>query len=218
MPSLPCGTQVTWVNILLGHPDQARREQGSRELDDILERRQPISDIEALVALNSAAKARRDDDPRIQTIWERAAEVRQWDESLYRTWFKTKFLEGKWTAAQKVCLYPAFRGKKRQNILTLSLQAAMMYMKKFPLNREPFYWNIITCELAGTQESATETDQRILRPLAYRFISKAAADVSVEKVFSTPGRHLRPKTLIRKFSQRQVTLGPSIHWRTFFFS
>lgn len=91
------------MNILLGHPDQARREQGRRELDDILERSQPISDIEALVALNAAAKARHDDDPRIQTIWERAVGVRQWDENLYRTWFKTKFMEEKWTAAQKVC-------------------------------------------------------------------------------------------------------------------
>lgn len=160
---------VTWVNILLGHPDQARREQGSRELDEILGRTHPISETEALVALNNAAKARNDDDPRIQTIWERAVSVRQGDEDLYRTWFKTKFLEGKWTAAQK---------------------AAMMYMKKFPLNREPFFWNIITCELAGTHKSPTETDQKILRQLAYRFISKAAADVSAEKPASSNFRAL----------------------------
>lgn len=102
------------MNILLGHPDQARREQGSRELDEILGRPHPISDTEALVALNNAAKARNDDDPRIQTIWERAVGVRQGDEDLYRTWFKTKFLEGKWTAAQRVCLYPTSRRKKRE--------------------------------------------------------------------------------------------------------
>ena len=61
----------------------------------------------------------------------------------------------------------------------------MMYMKKFPLSREPFFWNIITCELAGSHESATETDRTILRPLAYGFISKAAADVSAETVIAT---------------------------------
>lgn len=181
------------MNILLGHPDQARREQGSRELDEILERTHPISDIEALVALNAAAKARHDDDPRIQTIWERAVGVRPWDEDLYRTWFKTKFLEEKWTAAQKVRLYTA---RKRRSILTVSVQAAMMYMKKFPLSRDPFFWNIVTCELAGTHALATETDKTILRPLAYRFISKAAADVSEENVTPTPARHTRSKPLI----------------------
>ncbi|MCJ1464356.1 hypothetical protein MMC07_002969 [Pseudocyphellaria aurata] len=160
---------VTWVNILLGHPDQARREQGKRELDGIFERSPPISDIDALVALNTAAEARMDDDPRIQRIWERAVSVREGDENLYRTWFKTKFLEGRWTAAQK---------------------AAMMYMKKFPLSREPFFWNIITCELARNHTCATETDRNVLGPLAYRFISKAAAEVSEEKPASSTIRAL----------------------------
>lgn len=102
------------MNILLGHPDRARREQGGRALDEIFERPHPISDIEALVALNAAANARNDPDPRIQLIWERAAGVRQWDDALYRTWFKTKFLERKWPAAQKVCIHPTFREKKKE--------------------------------------------------------------------------------------------------------
>lgn len=102
------------MNILLGHPDPARREQGDRALDEIFGQPHPISDIEALVALNAAANARNDHDPRIQTIWERAAGVRQWDESFYRTWFKTKFLERKWPAAQKVCTHPTFREKKKE--------------------------------------------------------------------------------------------------------
>lgn len=103
------------MNILLGHPDQARREQGSRELDGILARSQPISDVEALVALNNAANARNDDDLRIQTMWERAVGVRPADEDLYRTWFKTKFLEGKWAAAQKVFYIP-LSGKEKENL------------------------------------------------------------------------------------------------------
>ena len=90
-------------NINLRHPDQARRAKGYKDLEEILGRSHPISDIEALVAINTAAKARGDDNPRIQTIWERAVSVRPGDEDLYRTWFKTKFLEGKWAAAQKVC-------------------------------------------------------------------------------------------------------------------
>lgn len=71
----------------------------------------------------------------------------------------------------------------------------MMYMKKFPSSRDPFFWNIITCELAGTHKSATETEQTVLRSLAYRFISKAATDVSGGQVISTPARHFRTKML-----------------------
>lgn len=58
-----------------------------------------------------------------------------------------------------------------------------MYMKKFPEKREPFFWNIVTCELAGSQESASETDKRVLRPLAHGFLSRAAAEVATSKVF-----------------------------------
>lgn len=61
----------------------------------------------------------------------------------------------------------------------------MMYMKRFPDKREPFFWNIITCELAGTDENSSEMDQKILRPLAYAFLSKAAADVPAKKVVHT---------------------------------
>lgn len=53
----------------------------------------------------------------------------------------------------------------------------MMYMKKFPDKREPFFWNIITCELAGTAEDSSEMDRKILRPLAYGFLSRAILEV-----------------------------------------
>lgn len=90
------------MNILLAHPEQARRQQGQKELDEILRRAQPISEIEALTALNDAAQNRKDKDARIQKIWERAAGVRPQDEELYVRWFKIKFSERKWNAAQKV--------------------------------------------------------------------------------------------------------------------
>lgn len=71
-------------------------------MDDVLGRAQPISEIEALCALNNIAQTRIDDEPRLETIWERAAGVRPHDENLYIKWFKTKFSERKWKAAQKV--------------------------------------------------------------------------------------------------------------------
>jgi hypothetical protein len=56
----------------------------------------------------------------------------------------------------------------------------MMYMKKFPEKREPFFWNIIACELAGTDKSCSDMDRKVMRPLAYGFLSRAAADVEKE--------------------------------------
>ena len=90
------------MNILLAHPEQARRQQGQKELNEILGRPHPISEIEALTALNGAAQDRKDNDVQIQTIWERAVGVRPQDEELYVRWFKIKFSERKWNAAQKV--------------------------------------------------------------------------------------------------------------------
>lgn len=93
------------MNILLAYPEEARRQQGRRELNEILSRPHPISDIEALTTLNDAAQERKDKESRLQTIWERAVGVRPHDEDLYVRWFKTKFSERKWNAAQKVRSY-----------------------------------------------------------------------------------------------------------------
>lgn len=152
-------------------------------MNDVLGRAQPISEIEALFALNNIAQTKIDDEPRLETIWERAAGVRPHDEDLYIKWFKTKFSERKWKAAQKVRAFSLsiYKGKRNNSSDFLS-QAAMMYMKKFPSKREPFFWNIITCELAGTHPSSSDIDRKILRPLAYGFLSKASADVVADKV------------------------------------
>lgn len=56
----------------------------------------------------------------------------------------------------------------------------MLYMKKFQDRREPFFWNILTCELAGTSDKSSDTDRKILRPLAYGFLSRAVQAVDQE--------------------------------------
>lgn len=83
--------------------------------------------------------------------------------------------------AESACIFLAHIGE-RNNSSDLLSQAAMMYMKKFPSKREPFFWNIITCELAGTHPASSDIDRKILRPLAYGFLSKASADVVADKV------------------------------------
>lgn len=54
----------------------------------------------------------------------------------------------------------------------------MLYMKNFPEKRVPFFWNIICCELAGSDPFSSELDRKILRPLAFGFLSKAAAEAN----------------------------------------
>lgn len=83
--------------------------------------------------------------------------------------------------AESACIFLVYK-VKRNNSSDFLFQAAMMYMKKFPSKREPFFWNIITCELAGTHPSSSDIDRKILRPLAYGFLSKASADVVADKV------------------------------------
>jgi hypothetical protein len=56
----------------------------------------------------------------------------------------------------------------------------MMYMKRFPEKREPFFWNVVSCELAGLDGKSSETDRKILRPLAYGFLSRVVADLEVK--------------------------------------
>ena len=95
-----------------------RQQQGRKELNDVLGRAQPISEIEALCALNNIAQTKIDDEPRLETIWERAAGLRSHDEDLYIKWFKTKFSERKWKAAQKVRAYSSSIQGKEKNLLT----------------------------------------------------------------------------------------------------
>ena len=52
----------------------------------------------------------------------------------------------------------------------------MMYMRNFPEKRDPFFWNILACELAGSEIDSSDTGQKVLRPLAYRFLSRAILD------------------------------------------
>ena len=56
----------------------------------------------------------------------------------------------------------------------------MLYMKKFQEKREPFFWNIVSCELAEMNEKISDTDRKILRPLAYGFLSRAIQEVESE--------------------------------------
>lgn len=79
----------------------------------------------------------------------------------------------------------------------------MLYMKNFPEKREPFFWNIICCELAGSDQSSSELDRKILRPLALGFLSKAAVEVATKVFFSSIVLLLKTGLLILTKSRRR---------------
>ena len=87
--------------FLLKQPEIVRQLQGQKELADILARQPPISNLIALENLNNITRGC-DSHPRIATIWERAITVRPGDEEIYDAWFRAKFNERNWKAAQKV--------------------------------------------------------------------------------------------------------------------
>ena len=52
----------------------------------------------------------------------------------------------------------------------------MLYQKKFPEKRQPFFMAIVSSHLAATAPTALENDKRIFGALAYRLLAKAASD------------------------------------------
>lgn len=104
-PELTCLlSQVIKANILLSCPDQARLQQGRRELDALLNRNPPITDVDALLAIDYEAYRRNDRDPRMELMWERATTAAPQDEYLHKVWCELKFSHMNWKSAQKVRL------------------------------------------------------------------------------------------------------------------
>ena len=58
----------------------------------------------------------------------------------------------------------------------------MMYMKRFPYRREPYFWNIISCQIAGDDPNVSESEKAVFKQLAYAFLSKAAINTSADGV------------------------------------
>ncbi|KAL9047087.1 MAG: hypothetical protein Q9214_000247 [Letrouitia sp. 1 TL-2023] len=88
-------------DTLQENADPARRNQGEKELNALLNRSPPITSTRAIQILQTFAASRHDHDPRFQSLWARAAQTSPQDEGLYREWFETKFSVGDFRGAQK---------------------------------------------------------------------------------------------------------------------
>ena len=127
-----------------------------KELGVLLERKPPVDDIQTLSALDALAEAQGENEPRLRQIWQRAAGARPQDEKLHMVWFRSKFQVGNLRAAQ---------------------QASQSWMKLFPKNRDPFFLYVLTMHELAEDSATPESERTLLRSLAYKFLSKAVAEI-----------------------------------------
>lgn len=95
---------ATKIKILVLWPDKSRQEQGAKELESLVARKPPVTDIEALHALDPIFEAIMETDSKGRQTWQRAAVSRPQDEKLHLVWYWTKFDEGDFKGAQQVVL------------------------------------------------------------------------------------------------------------------
>ena len=147
--------QVKKINVLLLWPDEARNQQGLKELNVLVERKPPVDDIETLRALDIIAGSRGELEPKLRQVWQRAAGARTQDEKLHMVWFRSRFQVGNLRAAQ---------------------QASQTWMKNFPKKRDPFFLYILTMHKLAEDLATPESERTLLRSLAYKFLSKAVSE------------------------------------------
>ena len=82
-------------------PDEARRVQGAKELDALLGRKPPLSNLDALGELESVVKDL-GISSKVQQLWLRAAASRPNDEKLHKMWFWAKITINHFGDAQQV--------------------------------------------------------------------------------------------------------------------
>jgi len=93
--------QVVKIHICLRWPDHTRRQQGLRDLEALLARETPVTDIKALGKLEGLVRQQGEEEPKLHGIWERAAGSSPRDIKLLETWFRTKFSAYQYQDAQK---------------------------------------------------------------------------------------------------------------------
>lgn len=62
----------------------------------------------------------------------------------------------------------------------------MSLQKNFPRDRKYYFWAIFLCHLVANDSASSDVDRKLFGTLAYRMISKAAADTPVEPVSRLP--------------------------------
>ncbi|KAL8709120.1 MAG: hypothetical protein Q9220_006141 [cf. Caloplaca sp. 1 TL-2023] len=90
------------ASVLLMLPEPTKKSQGDSALGVLFEKSPPVVDFNALVILQTSAERRNDLDPRLNTLWTKAANAQPNDEGLHIYWFKKCFWLDDWQGARKV--------------------------------------------------------------------------------------------------------------------
>ena len=97
---------VTRIKILLNWRDVARFQQGLHHLDNLLEKKPPVTDLDALRVLDEIFKLLERTGyaqaPNSLQTWQRAASAQPDDENLYTVWHRSKFDTRDFRGAQQV--------------------------------------------------------------------------------------------------------------------
>ena len=153
---------------------------GSKELNDLAERKPPITDLQALKTLDIFLSKYPQHNPLILQIWERAASTQGQDEEFLSILFQIHFEEERYAAAQKVRMLSHPPGSIRAN-RHVTAKTAMVWQKNHQQQRTPFFLYILCCYIVSNAPGVSDKDKTLCQMLSYKFLSKAAAEVPTAK-------------------------------------
>ncbi|KAJ5215950.1 uncharacterized protein N7498_002357 [Penicillium cinerascens] len=146
------------AHILFLHADDAHKQRGIAETLELCNAEPPTTDLDTLEKLFLTLQKLDGHGETRSSLWEKAAKVKPQVLDIQLEWFTTSFESNDWKSAQK---------------------AAMSLQKNFPKERKYYFWAIVLTHLLATDAASSETERKLFGTLAYRMISKAAADVPV---------------------------------------
>ncbi|OQD85225.1 hypothetical protein PENANT_c010G02609 [Penicillium antarcticum] len=144
------------ANVLFNHTDEAHKKRGVAETLELCKSEPPVTDLDTLDTLRRTLEKMDDQTDLRSALWERAAKAKPQDHELQMRWFTDGFDSRDWKSAQK---------------------AAMSLQKNFSRDRKYYFWAIFFCHIVSIDSASSDMDRKLFGTLAYRMISKAAADV-----------------------------------------
>lgn len=96
------------IVLLLSWPDPTRQALGLNELDTLIDRKAPLTNIDALLELDRGLQDMKEHEARILQAWQRATTTRPHDELLHKVWYQSKYDAGNFKAAQQVCIASSY--------------------------------------------------------------------------------------------------------------
>ncbi|KAJ5176236.1 uncharacterized protein N7482_002113 [Penicillium canariense] len=168
------------AHILWRHADEAHHKRGITETLELCNAEPPTTEIDTLDILFKTLQKLDGHAATRSSLWEKAAKAKPQDLELQGRWFTYAFEANDWKSAQK---------------------AAMSLQKNFPKDRKYYFWAIFLSHLIATDDASSEIDRKLFGTLAYRMISKAAADVPAGNQLLSPPRAIQTSEELRLLLQ-----------------